>query len=156
MSTSDHSNTHLIDGPIVWSDGFLVGYSPLDRIHQAFVDALAAMQVATDAALAPQLAALAGVARRQFSQEDRWMNDSGFPPRECHVQEHASVMESFALVTERVEAGDLDEGRRFAGALADWFPKHVAHLDSALAHWMFKLEFSGKPVVLRRGAAGGL
>ncbi len=34
--------------------------------------------------------------------------------------------------------------------LADWFPRHTAHLDSALAHWMSKKNFGGKPVVLRR------
>ncbi len=82
------------------------------------------------------------------------MGETRFPPRDCHVQEHASVMESFGLVAEQVAAGDVDEGRRLAAALADWFPKHMAHLDSALAHWMFKLRSPGKPIVVRRNAAG--
>ena len=34
--------------------------------------------------------------------------------------------------------------------LAEWFPGHATHLDSALSHWMSKQNFGGKPVVLRR------
>ena len=44
----------------------------------------------------------------------------------------------------------MAEGRRLAAALADWFPGHAFHRDSALAHWMVKRSFGGKPVVLRR------
>jgi hypothetical protein len=43
--------------------------------------------------------------------------------------------------------------RSLVQALVDWFPGHAAHLDSALAHWMFKRQFGGKPVVLRRTIA---
>ena len=137
--------------PIVWTDSFLVGYPLLDRIHREFVDMLALTQRLGDDDVASGLRALADCAKRQFDQEDRWMSDSDFPPRDCHFQEHAAVMDSFALVSQRVVEGDLEEGRRLVAALADWFPKHMAHLDSALAHWLFKLRSPGKPIILRRG-----
>jgi hypothetical protein len=38
----------------------------------------------------------------------------------------------------------------FAGYLFEWFPGHADYLDSALAAWMTKRRFGGKPVVLRR------
>ncbi|MEO7402205.1 MAG: hemerythrin, partial [Burkholderiales bacterium] len=47
-------------------------------------------------------------------------------------------------------AGEIDAARRLAKELRDWFPGHAQHLDSALAHWMFKRSYGGKPVVLRR------
>jgi hemerythrin len=53
-------------------------------------------------------------------------------------------------VIEVVKQGDAAEGRRLANALAEWFPGHAFHLDSALAHWMVKRSHGGKPVVLRR------
>ncbi|PUA19697.1 bacteriohemerythrin [Glaciimonas sp. PCH181] len=137
---------------ICWDDTFLVGYPPLDRVHEEFVNSLAALQRATDDALAELFDAMAGSAGHQFEQEDKWMNETVFPPRDCHVKEHAAVMESIGQVRERIVQGDLAEGRRLANALADWFPAHSTHLDSALAHWIFKLRLQGKPVVLRRGA----
>ena len=44
-------------------------------------------------------------------------------------------------------------------SLEAWFPGHADYLDSALSHWMCKLRWGGKPVVIRRniamfGAAG--
>ena len=141
--------------PIAWTDALLVGHALLDHLHRDFVGALTATQTCADADVMANLRALAGSAKRQFDQEDRWMHESGFPPRDCHAEEHAAVMASFALVADQVETGDVAEGKRLAAALADWFPRHVAHLDSALAHWLFKQHSAGTPVVLRRGAAVG-
>jgi hemerythrin len=78
------------------------------------------------------------------------MERTDFPPRDCHVQEHAAVMSSVRQVIEIVAQGNVAEGRRLAAALGDWFPGHAFHLDSALAHWMVKRSHGGKPVVLRR------
>ena len=138
---------------ITWSDAWLVGYGPLDRVHQAFVQALSTALDARDEDLQIALSTLLAQAQKQCDLEDRWMDESRFPPRDCHTQEHAAVMASFAEVMACVHAGDRTEGRRFAAALADWFPKHVTHLDSALGHWMFKQKSPGKPIVLRRDAA---
>ncbi|MES2784211.1 MAG: hypothetical protein V4684_02015, partial [Pseudomonadota bacterium] len=44
-------------------------------------------------------------------------------------------------------------GRRLADELAHWFPAHVQHLDSALAHWVSKRRTGGKPIVLRRNVS---
>ena len=78
------------------------------------------------------------------------MQETDFPPRECHMDEHAAVLHSVAAVEVRVGQGDIAEGPRLAGALADWFPGHAQHLDSARSHWMCTRQLGGKPVVLRR------
>ena len=81
------------------------------------------------------------------------MTQSGFPPRQCHIDEHAAVLRSAEEVQAVVAQGRLEPARRFATALVDWFPGHADYLDAALAHWMCKQQHGGKPVVLRRGVS---
>jgi hemerythrin len=83
------------------------------------------------------------------------MTETDFPARECHIQEHAAVMQSLTEVRDAVARGDIAVGRRFAEELARWFPGHADYLDSALSHWMNKRRLGGKPIVLRRGVASG-
>jgi hemerythrin-like metal-binding protein len=88
--------------------------------------------------------------RSHFAAEDQWMEDTAFPPRTCHMDEHAAVLKSSQEVLERARAGDCGPAPSFVAALADWFPGHLDYLDSALAAWMCKRQFGGTPVVLRR------
>lgn len=136
-----------------WKDDYLLGYVPMDDTHREFVEHLDALLTCDDAALAGRLEAFAKHADAHFADENAWMEKTDFPPKQCHVDEHAAVMQSVYQVLEVVRQGDVAEGRRLAEALADWFPGHAFHLDSALAHWMVKRSYGGKPVVLRRNVA---
>ena len=79
------------------------------------------------------------------------MAETEFPARKCHADEHAAVLRSIEGVRERVVAHrDHATARRLSRALADWFPGHADYLDAALAHWMCKRRFGGKPIVVRR------
>jgi hemerythrin-like metal-binding protein len=108
------------------------------------------LQVATDADLPAALDALEAHVLAHFGEEDRWMEETGFPARECHVNEHAAVLQSVRGVKQRLAQGDVAVCRRLALELAHWFPSHADYLDSALAHWMCKQRLGGKPVVVRR------
>lgn len=136
-----------------WNDSYLLGYPPMDDTHREFVEHLDALLTCDDADLAGRLEAFAKHADAHFADENAWMEKTDFPPKQCHVDEHAAVMQSVYQVLEVVRQGDVAEGRRLAEALADWFPGHAFHLDSALAHWMVKRSHGGKPVVLRRNVA---
>jgi hemerythrin len=136
--------------PLAWSDAFVLGHEPIDETHREFVDLVGAIQSAPDERLLPLLLEFEAHARRHFADEDRWMNETGFPPRECHIDEHARVMASIEQVRQVAQDGAVGEVRRLADALADWFPGHADWLDSALAHWLCKRALGGKPVVLRR------
>lgn len=138
--------------PLRWTDNYSLGFGPMDDTHKEFVERVAAVQQAGDDRLLAAFDALAEHLTAHFEQEDQWMRETDFPPRDCHIDEHARVMESVVAVRARVAEGDLDNGRRLADALADWFPGHADYLDSALSHWMFKRRFGGKPVVIRREA----
>ena len=78
------------------------------------------------------------------------MHDTGFPARDCHIGEHAAVLDSVLAVQRVVASGDCSQVRRLVEHLEAWFPGHADYLDSALSHWMCKLRWGGKPVVVRR------
>jgi hemerythrin-like metal-binding protein len=134
-----------------WTDAFVLGFTPMDSTHAEFVRCVAAVQNATDADLPATMEALAVHLREHFAQEDQWMRETEFPPRDCHIDEHAAVLKSVQEVQALLATGDTAEPRRLAAALADWFPGHADYLDSALAHWLCKRRLGGKPVVIRRG-----
>jgi hemerythrin-like metal-binding protein len=153
---SETSPARAPEPALGWSDAFVLGHEPMDATHREFVALVRAMQTGPEAALAGLLADFEAHARRHFEEEDRWMLETGFPPRECHMDEHAAVLRSVVEVREVVARGELAQVRRLADALADWFPRHADWLDSALAHWLCKRAYGGKPVVLRRDLKGAL
>ena len=86
-----------------------------------------------------------------FGAEDKLMMETEFPPRQCHMDEHAAVLASVREVRERLAQGRVDIARDLLAHLTEWFPKHTQHLDSALAHWANKSRLGGKAVVIKRG-----
>ena len=144
---------HPDQQPMHWNDRYLLGYTPIDEVHEEFVGLVGRMQQAADADLAGLLAEFTHHCEQHFALENRWMLETDFPPRDCHIDEHAAVLASVHEVGEMFAKGELgaDVVRDLIEHLADWFPKHADQLDSALAHWMAKKRLGGKPVVLRRG-----
>ncbi len=139
-----------------WSDAYLLGFDPMDQVHEEFVGLVARMQVAEAAELPALLDAFAVHAQAHFQAEDNWMRETEFPARECHIDEHAAVLKSVHEVRELLAQGDgVAVCRELVNELARWFPGHADHLDSALAHWMCKKRLGGKPVVIRRHIGSG-
>jgi hemerythrin len=137
--------------PLTWNDTLLLGDPEMDAVHEEFVAWIARLTHAQPAEVADVLSSLESHATSHFEMEDTWMRETDFPPRQCHTDEHAAVLLSIAGVRKRVATGDVAVAYDLAQALGDWFPKHADYLDSALAHWMCKRRWGGKPVVLRRG-----
>jgi hemerythrin len=136
--------------PLTWDDSCRLGHDPIDEIHEEFVHIVAQLQTADDALLPDLMLSFLSHAQSHFGQENRWMEDTEFPARECHIDEHKAVLDSALDVQERLKKGDVAVCRAFAHSLAQWFPGHATHLDSALAHWLVKRRFGGKPVVIHR------
>ena len=134
-----------------WSDEYLLGYGPIDTVHEEFVLLLGRLQNANDIELPELLNQFSEHCMLHFEAEDKWMRETEFPPRDCHIDEHAAVLHSVREVQGLLAEGNTDICRELIVQLADWFPKHADHLDSVLAHWMTKIGLGGKPVVLRRG-----
>ncbi len=126
----------------------------MDDEHRDFVARLQALQAAGADTVAARLDDFAEHARRHFAVEDAWMIETDFPPRQCHIDEHAAVLKSVDEVRALVAQGRVEHVASLAAALAGWFPGHAHHLDSALATWLCKQRWGARPLVLRRGAAG--
>ncbi|MEN9887255.1 MAG: hypothetical protein RL758_1833 [Pseudomonadota bacterium] len=133
-----------------WNDAFLLGYNPMDAVHEEFCAIVSRFHVAEDDVLPALLEELEKHLVHHFKTEDQWMIETNFPPRDCHMDEHAAVLQSVAEVRLVLATGDVETCRDLVEHLIDWFPGHADHLDSALAHWMSKLRLGGKPVVIRR------
>ena len=135
---------------LVWGDHLLMGHGPMDELHEEFVKLIALLQTAEDSELPSLLQAMQTHLQHHFAEEDQWMLSTAFPPRDCHIDEHAAVLKSVAEVRVKLAEGNVALCRDLTKALVDWFPGHATHLDSALAHWLSKQRFGGKPVVIRR------
>lgn len=144
----DQHTTEVMD----WSDLYALGHPRMDEHHEEFVDAARRLHDCTAANAEQALQGMVDHLEEHFGQEDTWMNTSAFPPRDCHIKEHAAVLSSVREVLEAVtqQRADITLVHHLADSLWRWFPAHVDHLDSALAAWLTSRQHGGKPVVLRR------
>lgn len=133
----------------------LLGYAPMDKVHAEFDELVGLALACPDAELHARLQRVAAHLEAHFGGEDDWMRQTEFPARDCHIDEHAAVLRSAAEVLPMVAAGNFAVGRSFLAELERWFPGHADYLDSALAAWMCKKQFGGRPVVLHRKPSGG-
>jgi hemerythrin len=140
------------DTSVVWSDARLLGFTPMDDVHEEFYEVVLRLVTCTDTNALAAIEEFEKHAISHFAQEDEWMRTTNFPPRDCHIEEHAAVLRSVGEVKAALEAGQINAGgvHDFGLHLSGWFPGHADYLDSALAAWMTKQTMGGKPVVLRR------
>lgn len=132
-----------------WEANHTLGYEPMDQIHDEFLGLLAQLQGATNEQLSERLRLMDEHLQNHFEKEDTWMKQTEFPPRRCHMDEHAAVLKSIAEVRALLEQGNFQICRSLTDALEEWFAMHTTHLDSALAHWMGRNRLKGKPMVFK-------
>lgn len=121
---------------MVWSAAHELGLAPMDHTHREFVELYNGLAAATDDSFLSQLDALVAHTDDHFAQENRWMAESGFPPLAIHRGEHERVLASLRSVREQAAAGELAGGRAAVAQLPEWFERHAATMDTALAAWM--------------------
>lgn len=140
------------DASLVWSDARLLGFGPMDKTHQEFYEVAFKLYTCTPPTALEAICRFEQHAKSHFSEEEDWMHSANFPASDCHLQEHAAVLDSVSAVKAAVVAGRAGEltVKQLAVSLFEWFPAHADYMDSALAAWMVKLQYGGRPVVLRR------
>lgn len=74
----DFSTTNNPSESIQWSDSLLLGFGPMDAIHEEFVACVAAIQRAVDAQIPVLMRRLISHARAHFDEEDGWMQATQF------------------------------------------------------------------------------
>jgi hemerythrin-like metal-binding protein len=111
-----------------------VGVTEMDATHEDFVRELAALTRAGDEEFPHLFHALGLHTRAHFENESRLMRACRFPAIGEHESEHQRVLGELAMIGRGVAKGRLGLARAYvAVGLPDWFNKHLATMDSALA-----------------------
>lgn len=118
-----------------WSETFVTQSGVMDDVHQEFLALLNRMAEAQGTELIPAIDAFIAHTVEHFAQEERWMEETGFPPMHCHVNQHQGVLE-VARDVRRLVPDDPRYGRLLAEAVAEWFNDHVTTQDTWLAQFM--------------------
>ena len=124
-----------------WQDRYKLGHEPMDATHREFVDLVNTLAQAGDGEAIAALEALIDHTDAHFAQENRWMEESGFPPLHCHVGEHQRVLASLRSVLSMACKGNPGLGRVVAGEMPAWFDNHAATMDAALAWHMRQVNY---------------
>ena len=135
----------------IWSDSLLLGHAAIDGEHEQLAELIERMRCAAAPEMAQALDAVLQHAASHFAAENELMRTWGFGGGVWVLCEHEAVLSTLRGVRARLARGEVEVARRVADELAAWFPPHVQHLDSALTHWLCKLQHGAKPVVLRVG-----
>ena len=126
------------------------GHARLDEDHEALFALCGACESAEDAQLESALLDLQARFTEHFAEEDALMAGEDFSSRQCHLDEHAAVLQSFVDVVAALRSGEREAARRMARALSDWLPEHIDALDRHLAKFLFQRRTGGAPLLLRR------
>ncbi|MFT3718733.1 hemerythrin domain-containing protein [Pseudorhodoferax sp.] len=124
-----------------WSDRLALGLDAMDETHQEFVELLAAVEAADDAALLPAWQALVAHTQEHFDREDAWMRATGFAPNNCHSMQHAVVLQVMREGLLARAEDRLAAVRHMAQELAPWFVQHAQTMDAALALHLRSVDF---------------
>lgn len=124
-----------------WSEDLELGLDYMDETHREFVDLLAQAAQTPDEELLQVWQTVIDHTEDHFGREDKWMQDSAFPPGGCHTTEHASILAVMREGARRGEAGNLDMVRQLARELGIWFAGHAQSMDTALALFLKEVEY---------------
>lgn len=126
-----------------WKDSYTLGYPPMDNTHRDFV-ALISKLAAAESDASACLDQLIDHSREHFAQENRWMEECGFPPIYCHTGEHERVLKSLEDMRPTLRT-DPGVGRILSKELESWFAQHAATMDDALAYYMRQVNYKPTP-----------
>lgn len=131
--------------------GLTLGDAALDAEHLRLSQLGEALLVAAPADARAALQALHSHAREHFAHEDQDLREHGGANASCHLDEHAAVLESLAMVSMRLAAAptgaaELDLVERLALEWLRWLPVHVAEMDAALAQARTRARFGAQPL----------
>lgn len=116
-----------------WTEALRLGLPEIDHTHQAFVAMLAEAESAPDTELPERWQALIAHTEAHFSQEDRWMQQTGFSSAGVHMGQHHAVLQAMRGAQVLGERGQWDELRGMVSDLAAWFGQHAQIMDAAMA-----------------------
>ncbi len=124
-----------------WKDVYVLGHAPMDDTHRDYVELVTKLETAPDADVLACVDELIEHTVEHFAQENRWMEECGFPPIHCHTGEHERVLKSLQDMRPTI-AADPGVARILAKELEPWFAQHAATMDDALAFFMRQVNYT--------------
>ena len=111
-----------------------LGIVEMDSTHNEFLVACEQLKAASGGDFVQQFATLVDHTRDHFNNENRLMEESGFPPIHIHQGEHARVIGELEQAAEQLKQNEnaFEHGAMVDGLL-EWFEMHLRTMDAALA-----------------------
>ena len=126
------------------------GHGSIDTEHDELLNLATGIQRVPDDEFAAAFDQLQARFAEHFASEDALMDTEDFSSRQCHLDEHAAVLQSFEQTSRLLHEGKLLPARKMARQLIAWLPEHVDALDRQLAKFLFMRETGGAPILLHR------
>lgn len=124
----------------------------MDDAHQLSVLLIRQLALASDEDELARLEQLRFHCEEHFQQEESWMDGAFFPSPEPHLQEHAAIHAALISARARLQAGQHGAGRTLSRELFEWFDRHYATHDAALAFCMLQARHPAGPGIPAIGA----
>jgi hemerythrin len=133
-----------------------LGEPALDEEHLILLQLVERLRSSPTEAWITCLDDLAQHARRHFEQEDVDLRAIGGEAIQCHLDEHAAVMQSLADVRQALGQAkpigpqELDMIDRLVEEFFRWLPEHVQVMDATVAHYRSKRRLGGAPILIKK------
>lgn len=122
---------------LMWHESYSVGYDPIDSQHKRLfsisndlVDAVARPGGSDEKELRKLIGDLLNYTRTHFAEEERLMQQGGFPDFQSHKQLHDAFDDRIREIEEQVRNGETREAASILPALVgDWLLDHIAAED---------------------------
>jgi len=121
---------------LAWAPALTLDNEVMDHTHGEFVELLNALGAAGPQDVLAAMDAFVEHTEQHFAEEERWMQESAFPPLGCHQNQHRMVLDVAREVRKRIAKGETTLAEPLATAVAEWFGDHVAVMDSILKQYM--------------------
>ncbi len=128
------ANESLRDKQPVFDEGrHTLDMAEMDATHREFIEQVAALIAADNAAFPALFQALIDHTRRHFTREGELMRASKYRGLPEHESEHHRVLGELLQLNRSLKRGHLPLVRAYVKeGLPEWFDTHLAMMDSAL------------------------
>lgn len=115
-----------------WSSSLSCGNIPFERARHRCITALARRETAPYDQYHGNFQVLIDTLRAGFAEEERLMENIGFPELVAHRKQHQRVVSALREVASRARRGDFPAASELVALLPNWFLFHWVHMDTTV------------------------
>ncbi len=116
---------------------YCLGAPQMDQTHREFLECCVTTAQSRGSVFAENFRMLFEHTRQHFAEEERWMQETGYPALAEHRANHQRTLGDMDRFCQRARAGRLAMAQAWLNdSLMEWFDLHARTMDSALAAWL--------------------